>query len=105
MTAHKVSTRENRCGEINTSSDGLSPGCTEALPGPVKYCGVALRKRSLARGCEEMKSFVRHSKTSKGVSGTQTRVRSLKNGTAGSGRDGPGQAGADASRKEAEGGL
>lgn len=81
MTAHKVSTWENRCGEINTSSDGLSPRRTEALPGLVKYCGVVLRKRSLARGCEEIKSFVRHSKTSKPISGTQNCVRSLKNRT------------------------
>lgn len=37
---------------------------------PVKYCGVVLRKRSLAWGAEEMKSFVRHPKTSKGINGT-----------------------------------
>lgn len=39
MTAHKVSTWENRCGEINTSSDILSPSCSEALlrPGEVLW--------------------------------------------------------------------
>lgn len=39
MTAHKVSTLENRCGEINTSSDILSPPPTEALlrPGEVLW--------------------------------------------------------------------
>lgn len=81
MTAHKVSTWENRCGEINTSSHGFSPRRTEALPGLVKYCGVVLRKRSLACGCKEIKSFVRHSKMSKAISGTQNCVPSLKNRT------------------------
>lgn len=48
MTAHKVSTWENRCGEINTWSDGVVRLRSEPPPGPVKYCGEALRKRSLA---------------------------------------------------------
>lgn len=64
MTAHKVSTWENRCAEINTSSDILYRGTS---PPPVKYCGVVLRKRSLAWGGEEMKSFVRQPKTSEGI--------------------------------------
>lgn len=67
MTAHKVSTLENRCGEINTSSDILSPLRLRHFSAPVKYCGVVLRKRSLAPGSGEMKSFVRHPKTSEGI--------------------------------------
>lgn len=64
MTAHKVSTWENRCGEINTYS---LLAVARHFSAPVKYCGVVLRKRSLAQGGEEMKSFVRHPKTSKGI--------------------------------------
>lgn len=67
MTAHKVSTWENRCGEINTYS---LLAAARHFSAPVKYCGVVLRKRSLAWGGEEMKSFVRHPKTSKGVTET-----------------------------------
>lgn len=64
MTAHKVSTwGENKCGEINTSSHGLSLH----FSAPVKYRGRVLGKRSLAGGAEEMESFVRHPKTSEGI--------------------------------------
>lgn len=64
MTAHKVSTwGENRCGEINTSSHGLSLH----FSAPVKYRGRVVGKRSLAGGAEEMESFVRHPKTSEGI--------------------------------------
>lgn len=55
MTAHKVSTWENKCGEINTSSDTLSRRRTEALlrPGEVLW-GSASEKvaRSGGRGDE-----------------------------------------------------
>lgn len=64
MTACKVSAwEENRCGEINTSSHGLSLH----FSAPVKYRGRVLRKRSLAGGTEEMESFVRHLKMSEGI--------------------------------------
>lgn len=70
-TAHKVSTWENRCGEINTSPAIHSfPAVPRHFSAPMKYCGVVLQKRSLAWGIEEMKSFVRHLKTSEGISGT-----------------------------------
>lgn len=48
------------------------------FPAPVKYCRVVLRKRSLARGGEEMKSFVRHPKTTKGITELTTVGSSLK---------------------------
>lgn len=67
MTAHKVSTLENRCGEINTSSDILSPLRLRHFSALVKYCGVVLRKRSLAPGSGKMKSFVKQQKTSEGI--------------------------------------
>lgn len=73
MTAHKVSTWENRCGEINTSWDGLSPAAARHFQDGEVLWRSAQEKvaRSLARGRQEMKSFVRHSKTSKGIGGTQ----------------------------------
>lgn len=80
MTAHKVSTWENRCGEINTPSDTLL-AAPRHFSAPVKYGGVVLRKRSLARGGEEMKSFVRHPKTSEGVTEVHRVASSLKKET------------------------
>lgn len=79
MTAHKVSTWENRCGEINT-----------APPGPVKYGGAALGKRSPAGGGEDMESSVSVPKRPGASAGLGTGLLLQRGG--GAERPGPGTA-------------